>query len=149
MEELSCLVDLPGLRVSCDEANGWLYNQWLGEHDEASVRQHAAFICACLTARPCVKMLSDHTGLLGTWQGASPWMGGEYIERLAQQGVLYFAWVYNASCPGRAAMEQALSYTTRPVVAIFDDVATAYDWLLGCPRQPWQNLPGAVPGAGQ
>jgi len=140
MEELCCLVDLPGLRVSCDEANGWLYNQWLGEHDETSVRQHAACICACLTARPCTKMLSDHTGLLGTWQGTSPWMGCQYFDRLARQGILYFAWVYNAGYHDRVAMEQTLYYTTQPVVAIFDDVATAYYWLRSCPPQPWQNM---------
>jgi hypothetical protein len=27
MEELRCLLDIPGLWVSYDEANGWLYNQ--------------------------------------------------------------------------------------------------------------------------
>jgi hypothetical protein len=38
MEELCCLADLPGLRVSDDEANGWLYNPWLGVPNEASIK---------------------------------------------------------------------------------------------------------------
>jgi hypothetical protein len=134
MEELCCLVDLPGLRVSRDEVNGWLYNQWLGAHDEASVKYHAASICACLTARPCTKILSDHSGLLGNWQGASPWVGREFFDRLAQQGILYFAWVYNLGYYDRVAMEKTLFYTVRPVVATFGDVASAYDWLRSCPQ---------------
>jgi hypothetical protein len=139
MEELRCLVDLPGLRVSCDEANGWLYNQWLGEHDETSVKHHAASICACLKARPYPKILSDHSGLVGNWQGASPWVGRDYFDRLAQQGILYFAWVYNLGYYDRVAMEKTLFYTTRPVVAIFGDVASAYDWLRSCPAKPWSS----------
>lgn len=138
MEELRCLVDLPGLRVSSDEANGWLYNQWLGEHTEASVKHHGAIICACLNARPSTKILSDHTGLVGNWQGASPWMGREYFDRLAGQGILYFAWVYNEGYHDRVAMEQALYYTTRPIVAMFGEVASAYDWLRSCPPEPWK-----------
>ena len=139
MEELCCLVDLPGLRVSRDEANGWLYNQWLGEHDEASVKYHAAKICACLTARPCPKILSDHSGLAGNWQGASPWVGRGFFDRLAQQGVLYFAWVYNLGYYDRVAMEKTLFYTTRPIVALFGEVASAYDWLRSCPPEPWKS----------
>jgi hypothetical protein len=139
MEELRCLVDLPGLRVSCDEANGWLYNQWLGEHDEASVKHHAAGICACLRARPCTKILSDHSGLVGNWQGASPWVGRDYFDWLAQQGILYFAWVYNQGYYDRVAMEKTLFYTTRPIVAIFGDVASAYEWLRSCPAKPWRS----------
>lgn len=141
MEELYCLVDLPGLRVSCDEANGWLYNQWLGEHDEASVRHHAASICASLTARPCTKILSDHSGLVGNWQSAAAWIGREYFDWLAQQGILYFAWVYNPGYYDQVAMDKALYYTTRPVVAVFGDLASAYDWLRTCSPQPWQPRP--------
>lgn len=139
MEELGCLVDLPGLRVSCDEANGWLYNQWLGQHDEASVRQHAARIAACLRTRPCTKILSDHSSLLGNWERASPWIGREFFDRLAQQGILYFAWVYNLDYHDRMAMEKTLVYTTRPTVATFGDVAAAYDWLRSCPPTPWKS----------
>jgi hypothetical protein len=140
MEELRCLVDLPGLRVSRDEANGWLYNQWLGEHDEASVKYYAASICACLTARPCTKILSDHSGLVGNWQGASPWVGREYFDRLAQQGILYFAWVYNLGYYDRVAMEKTLFYTRR----------SSPMWLrptTGCvAARPSRGSPACEPG---
>jgi len=133
MEQLRCLLDSPGLRVSYDEANGWLYNQWLGVHDAASVREHAAAICACHRAWPCSKILSDHAGLVGSWQHSISWIGGEYLNTLAAQGVGYFAWVYNQGYHDRTAMEQALYYATQPVIAIFDDVASAYEWLQHCP----------------
>lgn len=133
MEELTCLLDTPGLRIYSDEANGWLYNQWLGMHDEVSVKTYASYICACLQQRPVSKILSDHTGLVGNWQGAAPWIGKEYFVRLAAQGIAYFAWVYNENYHDHLAMEQTLYYTTHPAVAIFDDVASAYEWLRHCP----------------
>lgn len=133
MKEMRCLLDSPGLRVSYDEANGWLYNQWLGPHDADSVRVHAAAICAHHLAWPCSKVLSDHSGLVGSWQHSVPWIGGEYLNTLAAQGVVYFAWVYNDGYRDRAEMEQALYYATRPVIAIFDDLASAYEWLQHCP----------------
>jgi hypothetical protein len=133
MEELTCLLDTPGLRISSDEANNWLYNQWLGMHNEDSVKMYASHICACLRQRPFTKILSDHSGLVGNWQGAAPWIGQEYFVRLAAQGIAYFAWVYNEHYHDRLAMEQTLYYTTSPVVAIFDDVASAYEWLQHCP----------------
>lgn len=142
MEELRCLLDTPGLRVSYDEANGWLYNQWLGVHDKASVKVHAAAICACHRAQPCRKILSDHTGLEGSWQHSVPWIGGEYLSQLAGQGVEYFAWVYSKGYHDLSAMEQALLYATRPVVAIFDNIASAYEWLQHCPaHRAWAEVP--------
>ena len=132
MEEPRCLYDSPGLRVSLDEANGWLYNQWLGVHNEESIKEAAAAIWACLHAHPCAKVLSDHSGLISDWQGVAPWIGQDYLDHLAAQGVRYFAWVYSQHYHDRTAMEQALYLSKRPMVAIFDDVASAYEWLRNC-----------------
>jgi hypothetical protein len=61
------------------------------------------------------------------------WIGGEYLTTLAAQGVAYFAWVYTAGHHDRTSMEQALRFATEPAIAIFDDVASAYEWLQHCP----------------
>lgn len=141
MNQLRCLLDCPGLRVSYDEFNGWLYNQWLGVHDAVSVQQHAAHICACHRQWPCRKILSDHSGLLGSWQHSVLWIGSQYLTTLAAQGVAYFAWVYAAGYQDRTSMEQALRFATEPAIAMFEDIASAYEWLQHCPAAvPAQRL---------
>ena len=152
MEELRCLLDTPGLRVSYDEANGWLYNQLLGVYDVALVREHAAAICSCHRAWPCRKILSDHSGLVGSWQHSVAWVGAEYLGTLAAQGVVCFAWVYNKNYQDHVAMEQTLYAITRPIVAIFDNLASACEWLQHCPaaaaiRQP-EGQAATLPRAG-
>jgi hypothetical protein len=83
MEHLHCLLDCPGLRVSSDQDNQWLYLEWRGVHDAASVQHHTALICACHRAWPCAKILSDHAALVGSWQHSVPWIGDPYLTSLA------------------------------------------------------------------
>jgi hypothetical protein len=69
------------------------------------------------------------------------WVGDEYLGTLAAQGVVCFAWVYNKNYQDHVAMEQTLYAITRPIVAIFDNLAPACEWLQHCPaaaaiRQP-------------
>ncbi|MDJ0364107.1 hypothetical protein QMK33_03000 [Hymenobacter sp. H14-R3] len=132
------MLNSPGLRVSHDAPNGWLYSQWRGTHDAASIKMHAEGLAACLAAQPCSKILSDHSELTGTWHGVVPWVGGYYFDRLAALGVAHFAWVCAAGYPDRTAMERACFLLPRPVVAIFSDLASAYDWLRRCPGKAGQ-----------
>jgi hypothetical protein len=135
MEELylHCLLDTPGLRVFYDKNRGWLYNQWLGIHNIWSVQKGAGEICACLHAHSYTRILSDYSGLVGSWQADAPWITRAYFDRLAAQGIMYFAFVCHDEYHDRALLTQLLHDVKYPVVDIFDDVASAYDWLRRCP----------------
>jgi hypothetical protein len=143
MEEFSlrCLLDTPGLRLFYDKARGWLYNQWLGIHDEWSVQKGAGDICACLHAQSFTRILSDHSGLVGSWPGNSPWITRAYFDRLAAQNIAYFAFVCHDGYHDCALLKKMLHDIERPIVDIFDDVVSAYDWLRRCPYLPeeWPN----------
>jgi hypothetical protein len=134
MDELRCLLDTPYLRVSYDVDHEWLYSELLGVHSEESVIRCTESIFACLAKQPCTKMLCDHSQLLGDWQGISARRGQQYFDDLAALGVLYYAWVYAPGYTDQRAMEKALYFTTNPAVAIFSDVASAYQWLLQLPK---------------
>lgn len=136
MEGFRQLLDTPALRVSYDVANAWLYSELLGVHNVESVIQCSESIFKCLAVQPCTKMLCDHSQLRGNWQGISTSRGGQYFDHLAALGVQYYAWVYAPGYTDRLAMERSLFLTQRPMAALFDDVASAYDWLQRCPRQP-------------
>jgi hypothetical protein len=135
MDQFRRLLDSPGLHVSYDVANSWLYNEWKGMHDAASIKLHVEGVFMGLAQQPCTKILSDHSDLLGYWEGAAPWVGPHYFDRLARQGIRYFAWVYAPGTFDRVAMERSCYHLNRPVVAIFNDLASAYDWLRRCPPQ--------------
>ena len=94
MEELDFLVNTAGLSVAYDAENDWLYTRMCGWHDLASMQISAYQVYNCLQERPCTKMLSDHSELLGNWNGAVPYLRPWYFERLAAQGVTHLAWVY-------------------------------------------------------
>ncbi len=133
MEVLRCLLTTPALTVSYDATNNWLYNQWQGQHNKESVRVSAEHIFTCLATQPCIKMLSDHSLLLGNWQAAISSVVQQNFERLATHGVVYVAWVCSFEYDDRIAMERVVRHASQPVVGLFDDVASAYDWLLHCP----------------
>ncbi|MGI4734894.1 MAG: hypothetical protein ACRYG7_06905 [Janthinobacterium lividum] len=135
MDALRCLLDTPKLCIWYDPVNDWLYNQWLGYHDNVSVMACTQAISACLRTQPCPKILSDHSQLSGNWLAASPLVGQQGLAQLATQGVAYFAWVYSPHYADRLAMEQALSYALAPIANIFDNLADAYEWLQRFPRQ--------------
>jgi hypothetical protein len=132
MEELCCLLAIPGLEVYHDAVRGWLYTRWLGLHTEASMQQAIEAVCACLPGRTYTKVLSDHSGLVGEWPVGSPWAMQAYFDYLAAQGVTYFAWVHNENQNNRLVMQQALAHAAHPAVASFPDIASAYEWLQRC-----------------
>ena len=133
MEELRCLLDTPTLRVSYDTTNQWLYNQWQGVHDSESVRQASLRIFDCLARQPCVKMLSDHSLVQGQWPATTAPAMRQNLERLGVYGIACFAWVPSADYDNRLSMEWVLRLTATPVAGIFNDVASAYEWLQHCP----------------
>jgi hypothetical protein len=133
MKMLDYLVVTPSLCVAYDTANQWLYNQWLGVHDKESVRLSAETIFSCLATYPCIKMLSDHSLLQGDWQPAIPAVVQHNFERLASHGVRYVAWVHSFEYNDLVAMERVVRNMPEPLVGLFDEVASAYDWLLHCP----------------
>jgi hypothetical protein len=141
MEDLRCLLETPAITISYDTTNHLLYNQWHGLHDAASVRVCAEQIFACLAAYPCLKMLSDHSQLRGNWQPAIPSVVQQNFARLAAHGIRYVAWVHSFQPDDLLAMEKVVLHMAQPLVGLFDEVASAHDWLLHCPtdmpRRRW------------
>jgi hypothetical protein len=97
------------------------------------VQQGAGAICACLHTHSYTRILSDHSGLVGSWQEEAPWMSRAYFDRLAAQGIRYFAFICHNGYYDRALLTHVLHDVKRPIVDMFDDVISAYEWLRRCP----------------
>jgi hypothetical protein len=126
---LVCLLDTPVLTIYHDAANDCLYNQWKDTHDADTILACIGHIMACLEANACQKVLSDHTEFTGDWKQLAPEVGGEVFEQMAARGVRLFAWVHGPDCRDQLAMHQAMQVASKPTITLFDDVATACQWL--------------------
>ncbi|RSK29794.1 hypothetical protein [Hymenobacter metallilatus] len=124
------LYDTSSLSIAYDPTHAWLYVEWKGAHNAHSARAGGELVLDYLQQRPCHKMLNDNSQVTSDWEQGARWVGTEYYQRLAQQGMHTVAWVCPAYWPARKSMETAMRFITRPVVVLFDDVASAYTWLL-------------------
>ena len=136
---LQPLLETPGLLISYDVANDWLYVSWLGDHDQESARACCEQIHAVFQQYPTSKVLNDNSNVLRAAASLTPW-GIQWLQQLYTLGLRYVAWVYAPDFPGREPSEMMIKYLDKPVIVAFDDVATAHDWLQR------QRLPSEGPG---
>jgi len=123
------LYSTSGLSISFDTPNEWLYVEWKGSHDAHSAQTGGQQVLRHLQTRPCYKMLNDNTLVTSDWEEGARWVGSEYYTLLAGHGMRYVAWVCPPNWAARRSMEIAMQFVTRPVVILFDDLASAYEWL--------------------
>lgn len=124
------LYDTSPLTISYDAANSWLFVEWKGAHDAQSSRAGGELILQYLQQYPCRKMLNDNSQVTSDWELGARWVGSEYYQQLARQGIRHVAWVCPPYWPARKSMETAMRFVTSPTVLLFDDIAAAYTWLL-------------------
>lgn len=127
---LQILLEEPTITISYDHLNEWLYVDWLGEHDLASVQHGGLEMVRLMRQQRCHKVLNDNTRVTGMWSEAAEWAGKEFFPAITAAGLQYFAWVYSPNLYSRLSTDLTLQFTAgSPVVATFDDVATAKAWL--------------------
>ena len=129
MQEPLPLLDTPGLTISFDAANHWLYVEWKGEHSATTAQTGGLEVIRCLGQYPCRKLLNDNSQVTSNWERGARWVGEHYYPELARLGVAYVAWVYPAHWAVRKSMDTAMRFVTAPLVVTFDELATAYAWL--------------------
>jgi hypothetical protein len=124
------LYDTPPLTIAYDPMQQWLYVEWKGKHDANSARVGGELILRYLQNYPCRKMLNDNSQVTSDWEDGARWVGSHYYRLLAEQGMQYVAWVCPPHWSARKSMDTAMQFVTQPMVILFDDVATAYSWLV-------------------
>lgn len=126
--QLEPLADQAGVAISYDLVNDWLYADWYGEHTRETSQAACLLLLEHLRRHSTVRILNDNSRIshisveLGEW---SMWWLGEM--RAAGLGAL--AWVYPPDFPARKATDALMRPIAQPLVATFDDLASAYFWL--------------------
>lgn len=126
--ELETIIDQQEVFIGFDSTNQWLYVDWKGEHTQESSQATCMLILESLRARPCAKILNDNSSITRTSVELTLW-GAWWIEEMRNAGLQYIAWVYPRDFDARKATEVVVQRIEQPVVATFDDVASAYIWL--------------------
>lgn len=75
-------------------------------------------------------MLNDNTRVTIMWSDTAERGGKEWFPAMAAAGLQYFAWVYSSNIYSRLSTDLTPQFTGGgPVVAAFDEMATAQAWL--------------------
>ena len=127
---LQTLVEASHITISYDQLNEWLLADWHGNQDLASVQQGGQELLRLTQLQRCHKVLNDNTHVTGMWSDAAEWAGKVWFPAMTAAGLQYFAWVYSPNLYSRLSTDLTLQFTVgNPVVATFDDIATAKAWL--------------------
>ena len=127
---LQTLLESPHLTIAYDHLNDWLYADWSGDQNLASVQNGCQEMLRCMVEHRSSKVLNDNTRVTNMWSEASEWGGREWFPAMTAAGLKYFAWIYSPNTYSRLSTDLTLQFTAEgPVVATFEDVDTARAWL--------------------
>ncbi|QNE40162.1 hypothetical protein F1C16_11630 [Hymenobacter sp. NBH84] len=128
-DELEYIREVPGLKVSYDQTNQWLYADWYGEHTPESSAVACQLMLEVAQERRCAKILNDNSNITHSTARITD-VGWQWMRDIYASGVYYFVWVSPTSAMDEQMRENALRSSGRPFVVTFPDLASACSWLL-------------------
>ena len=126
--QLEYILQTKGLIIGYDHDNQWLYVDWRGEHTRESSWAACQQMLEVMQQWHCEKILNDNSSITHQTAELSERSFG-WLEQMRLAGLRYMAWVYPRNFPARKPSEESLQLIRRPLVATFDDVASACLWL--------------------
>ena len=129
---LDLLLSSEVLDAHYDEEYAWLYLDWKGPQELELVQAACAQVLTLIQQTGARKILNDNTRITETSWELAKWVAYEYLPQAARTGLSYVAWVNSPllSCRGHVNL-MASFIDRRPQIAIFDELAAAYEWLSG------------------
>ena len=126
--QLEPLADQAGVAISYDHDNDWLYAEWYGEHTRETAQAACLLLLAQLRAHTTTRILNDNSRVLHTTVEPGDWSMW-WLGEMRAAGLAALAWVYPPIFAARKSTDALMLPVTQPLVATFDDLASAYDWL--------------------
>jgi hypothetical protein len=113
-----------------DAANGWVYNEWIGPQDLASVVAGSEASLALLQQHGCPYLLNDNRHTLDPWDYAVEWVVSQWLPRALAAGLSHYAQVIRAESPTVHAAEALYSAISEQVeMRLFISLLEAQAWL--------------------
>ena len=119
----------PNISISYDNRNNWLYLDWHGEQTLTSVRENCLILAQCFLDRNYTRVLNDNTNVTSFTREVFEWLATDFLPYMHLAQIEYMAWVCSVDMDAQFYTDISLYKNTVPVVALFDDLASAYSWL--------------------
>ncbi len=124
------LFDFPYLTVSDAAPAPWLYANWHGPQNMATVQQGGASLLRLLTACGYSKILNDNTRVTTMWSEAAEWAGRDWFPAIEAAGLRHFAWVYPPDVFASLSVDLTVQFASGGVtIATFESLLKAREWL--------------------
>ena len=118
------------LTIEYDEANGWLYNNWIGYQTYIGIVAGADACLHPLRENRCSYLLNDNRQVVGPWNHAVEWIVSDWAPRAVAQGLTYFANVVSPeSMAALSAEAMHLGLGGRLQMRMFGNIDEARAWL--------------------
>lgn len=126
---LQLLATTSALSVFHDAENDWLYLDWKGDLTLKSMQEGCIAVARCFLRKHYVRVLNDNSSVTSLSPEAASWLATECLPRMKLSTIEYVAWTYSPNMDTQSWTNTALHQIDGPVVAMFDDVESAYAWL--------------------
>ena len=118
------------LAIEYDDANGWVYNNWIGYQTYAGIVAGADACLHPLQENTCAYLLNDNCAVIGPWDHAVEWIVTNWAPRAIAQGLTHFANVVSSeSMAAQSAEAMRLGIDGQLQMRMFGDIAGAREWL--------------------
>jgi len=114
--------------------NAFLYAQWIGIQNLETIQKGGNTYLNFMREQPCSKLLNSHKELIGPWDVANDWIAGYWTPTAISLGLRYMAQVLAPGIYGQTSfhlLHQRIGDMLE--IKLFDDVATAQQWLESLP----------------
>ena len=128
------LLETPHLTITDNAPAGWLYADWRGPQNMATVQGGCGELLRLLQGRGYGKVLNDNTRVTTMWSEAAEWAGRDWFPAMEAGGLRHFAWIYPADVFASLSIDLTLQFASGGVViATFGNRAQAEEWLQAQP----------------
>lgn len=118
------------LDIEYDAYHHWIYANWKGQHDFATIKRGCNLIGDLLSAKGCTKFFNDNRLAQGKWYAATRWIVEEWVPLQEQNGLKAVAWVLSPSLLHRLSTLKVLeTMQTHIQVEVFNEFSKAKHWL--------------------
>jgi len=137
---LQLLTTMPALSIYYDTKNDWLYLDWQGDLTLQEVQAGCFAVAQCFLTNNYTRVLNDKSNVTSFPHEVASWLTTDFLPYIQLTSIQYIAWTYSPGVDTWSLAENVLRQVTKPVVAVFDDLESAYAWLkAACYRLPGQR----------
>ena len=133
--------------LSLEQTDGWLRAVWSGYITSDDAMSGAMNYLAQVGPFHTLYLLNDNTSLRGPWFDSIEWLDRVWLPQAVQLGLRYIAHVVQADTHSDIlTLTCSVPITNVLELQLFDDVASAQEWLRACQRPiiPLARLSQAV-----